>query len=151
YEGYSYDANGNRTNLRKRDTRNIAFIYDALNRVTSKTYPQGGATPVYYSYNLQGLQLSTRFNSQSGEGLTDAYDGFGRLASRSTNQGGTTRTLAYQYDRNGNRTRITHPDAQYFTYEFDGQNRLKMIRDPGSVQVAAPGYDAPGRPASLMF
>ena len=44
YEDYGYDPNGNRTNLRKRDGRNIAFAYDALNRVTSKTYPQGGAT-----------------------------------------------------------------------------------------------------------
>jgi YD repeat-containing protein len=36
YEQYSYDANGNRINLRKRDTRNIAFAYDALNRMTSR-------------------------------------------------------------------------------------------------------------------
>jgi YD repeat-containing protein len=77
--------------LRKRDGRTIAYAYDALNRVTAKTYPQGGATPVYYSYDLRGLQLSARFDSASGAGVTNAYDGFGRLASSSTDMGGTAR------------------------------------------------------------
>jgi len=36
------DGNGNRILLRKRDGRRIAFAYDALDRVTSKTYPDGG-------------------------------------------------------------------------------------------------------------
>jgi RHS repeat-associated protein len=129
YEGYSYDANGNRTNLRKRDGRNIAFAYDALNRVTAKTYPNGGATAVYYAYDLRGLQLSARFTSQSGEGITNAYEGFGRLASSSTNMGGTTRTLSHQYDRNGNRTQITHPDGVYFTSSYDGLNRPYILYD----------------------
>ena len=151
YEGYSYDANGNRTNLRKRDTRNIVFAYDNLNRATSKTYPQGGATNVFYSYDLQGLQLTARFSSQAGEGITNAYDGFGRLATSSTSQGGTTRTIAYQYDRNGNRTRITHPDATYFQYGYDWLNRTNAIREPDNDLIVAPAYDAPGRPSSLSF
>jgi YD repeat-containing protein len=66
YERYSYDPNGNRTDLRKRDERHIAFTYDFLNRVTSKTYPQGGASPVHYGYDLRNLQLSARFDSQAG-------------------------------------------------------------------------------------
>jgi RHS repeat-associated protein len=129
YEAYTYDPNGNRTNLRKRDGRNIVFAYDALGRVTSKTYPNGGATAVYYAYDLRGMQLSARFTSQSGEGITSAYDGFGRLASSSTNMGGTTRTLSYQYDRNANRTQITHPDGVYFTSTYDGLNRPYILYD----------------------
>ena len=127
YEAYGYDPNGNRTSLRKRDARTIAFAYDALNRVTAKTYPDGGASPVYYAYDLRNLQLSARFTSQSGEGITNVWDGFGRLTSTATNQGGTTRTLAYQYDADGNRTRITHPDGTYFTSTFDGLDRLVWI------------------------
>ena len=152
YEQYRYDANGNRTNLRKRDGRNIAYAYDALGRVTSKTYPQGGATLVHYAYDLRGLQLSARFNSQSGEGVTTAYDGFGRPASSSIAMNGVTRTLAYQYDRNGNRTRITHPDpgsgpgqAPWFAYAYDALDRPTFLSGAQGWLVNA-AYDATGLP-----
>ena len=72
YEEYGYDPNGNRTNLRKRDGRNIAFAYDALGRVTAKTYPDGGATAVFYGYDLRNLQLYARFGSATGEGVTNS-------------------------------------------------------------------------------
>jgi RHS repeat-associated protein len=127
HEDYVYDTNGNRTQLRKRDGRNIAIAYDALNRVIAKTYPQGGATSVYYSYDLRNLQLSARYSSQSGQGITNTFDGFGRLSSTSTNMGGVARMLAYQYDANGNGTLTTHPDGLAFTYTYDGLNRLAGI------------------------
>jgi RHS repeat-associated protein len=123
YEEYGYDAAGNRTSLRKRDGRTIAFAYDNLNRLISKTYPQGGARPVYYGYDLRNLQLFARFDSVSGEGIGNAYDGFGRLASTSTSMGGVTRTLTYQYDAAGNRLSITHPDGTWFGMWYDGLDR----------------------------
>jgi RHS repeat-associated protein len=146
YEAYSYDPSGNRINLRKRDMRNIAFAYDTLNRVTSKTYPQGGATPVHYGYDLRGLQLSARFISQSGEGITNAYDGFGRMVSSSTNISGTTRTLTYQYDRDGNRTRITHPDGPWFDLNHDGLDRPYFLSVTSSFGLMFTSYTAHGLP-----
>ena len=87
YEAYGYDDAGNRTSLRKRDGRSIAYGYDALNRLTSKTYPQGGAQPVFYGYDLRNQQLFARFDSPAtGPGITNSYDGFGRLASTTTNE-----------------------------------------------------------------
>jgi YD repeat-containing protein len=136
YEAYYYDSAGNRTAVRRRDGRNIIYNYDALDRVTSKIYPDGGATAVYYSYDLRDLQLSARFDSQSGEGIANAYDGFGRLTSTSTDMGGITRTLRYRYDPAGNRTRIAYPDAA----------------DPAGRSISRPvderrGVNASGRPA----
>jgi RHS repeat-associated protein len=136
FEAYTYDANGNRTNLRRRDGRNIAFAYDAINRVTQKTYPNGGATAVFYGYDLRNLQLYARYSSASGVGVTNDYDGFGRLASSSIDMGGTTRTLTYQYDRNGNRTRMTHPGGQYLTTGHDGLNRPDGLNDASTWRVA---------------
>jgi RHS repeat-associated protein len=133
YEAYSYDPNGNRTRLRKRDTRRIDYGYDHLNRVTQKTYPDGGATAVYYGYDLRNLQLSARFTSQAGQGITNSYDGFGRLRTSSTNMGGVTRTLTYEYDRDGNRTRITHPDNVAFNYLYDGLDRPAWIQDTNAA------------------
>ncbi len=77
YEQYGYDLNGNRTSLRKRDGRLIGYSYDPLNRVTIKNIPGGTAADVYYGYDLRGLQLSARFVSNAGQGITNVYDGFG--------------------------------------------------------------------------
>jgi YD repeat-containing protein len=47
-------SGGNRLSLRKRDGRIITYAYDALNRMTSKTIPDGSSLPswatrdVYY-------------------------------------------------------------------------------------------------------
>jgi RHS repeat-associated protein len=163
------DGNGNRTSLRKRDTRHILYAYDALNRVTAKTYPQGGAAAVHYAYDLRNLQLSARFASQSGEGITNVYDGFGRLASSTTNMGGTTRTLGYTYDANGNRLSLTHPDGVWFGAMYDGLGRQYYLHANNTLALIytyyAPhggasavgrtgiaswlGYDPVQRPATL--
>jgi RHS repeat-associated protein len=150
YERYGYDPNGNRTSLQKRDGSVLGYIYDPLNRMTLKTVPErtSGAQAltaaqtrdVYYSYDLRNLQLSARFDSQTGEGVTNSYDGFGRLASSSTNMGGTTRTLSYQYDANGNRTRITHPDNLAFTYTYDALSRLTGIYQGADLSIWLYGF-----------
>jgi len=149
YEGYSYDPAGNRTNLRKRDGRNIAFAYDNLDRVTQKTYPQGGATAVFYGYDLRNLQLFARYTSTSGQGVTNAYDGFGRPLTSSINLGGTTRTLAYQHDRGGNRTRLTHPDGAFFSMARDGLGRTTWLTDPLGSGIAVFHYNAGGTPNAI--
>ncbi|MBK6491287.1 MAG: RHS repeat protein [Sphingomonadales bacterium] len=48
-----------------------------------------------------------------GEGISTSYDGAGRNIETTTALGGLTRTLKHQYDMNGNRTRITHPDSNF--------------------------------------
>jgi RHS repeat-associated protein len=150
YERYGYDPNGNRTSLRKRDGLVLGYIYDPLNRVTLKTVPErtSGAQAlttaqtrdVYYSYDLRGLQLSARFDSQTGEGVTNSYDGFGRLSSTSSNMGGVTRTLSYQYDAIGNRIRLTHPDNLAFTYTYDVLNRLTGIYQGTDLSIWLYGF-----------
>ncbi len=145
YEEYAYDPNGNRTSLRKRDGQVIGYSYDALNRVTVKDLPGTTAADVYYGYDLRGLQLYARFGSTGGQGITNVYDGLGRLSSSTTDQGGTSRTLAYEWDAGGNRTRVTHPDGVYFTSTYDGLNRLTAILENGTTEVAAISYDSQGR------
>jgi len=121
YEQYSYDANGNRTSLRKRDGLILNYAYDNLNRMTVKTVPAKAGVAVihtrnvHYQYDLRGLQTKARFGSLTGPGVDNAYDGFGRMVSSTNAMSGTPLTLSYQYDDNGNRTRITHGDGSYFT------------------------------------
>ena len=152
YEQYSYDNGGNRIALRKRDGVSLGFSYDALNRMSVKTAPASASGApgyaVHYGYDLRGLQTFALFNSPSGQGVTFNYDGHGRLLSSTDTSGSGSRTIAYAYDANGNRTRVIHPDGTYFTYDHDGLGRLVGVRENGATQIAAFQYDAGGRPAA---
>jgi YD repeat-containing protein len=111
---------------------------DANNRLTFKdlsdnTYSQD----VSYDYDLRGLTLSSRFGSDAGQGIGNTFDGFGRLTAATTNMGGTSRTLNYRYDPNGNRTRITHPDHWFFQYDFDGVNRMDSLSESTAASASA--------------
>jgi RHS repeat-associated protein len=151
YEEYGYDTNGNRTSLRKRDGATITYQYDALNRMTAKIVPErpnlaaAQTRDVHYAYDLRGLQTGARFDSQSGEGVSTSYDGFGRPSSSSLTMDGVTRTISYEYDAGGNRTRVTLPDNNYTTYDYDGLNRVSAIRENGGTAIATISYDSGGR------
>lgn len=145
YEAYGYDANGNRTSLRLRSGETIAYAFDNLNRESVKDIPGGTAADVYNVYDLAGRRLSSRFVSTSGDGIVYAYDTAGRLSSETS----FGRALAYLYDANSNRTRITWPDTNYVTYTHDALNRVDLIRESGSTTIADYNYDALGRRATL--
>jgi RHS repeat-associated protein len=150
YEQYGYDGVGNRTSVRKRDGRTITYAYDALNRVQIKTVPSSASSApgysVHYGYDVRGLQRYARFGSAAGAGVTNTYDGFGRLRLSSTNLGGVTRNVVSDYDAHGNRTRITHPDGPYFEYAYDATDRLLHLSENGpSSTLASFHYDALGR------
>ena len=182
YEAYEYDANDNRTSLRKRDARTLTYEYDALDRMTRKVVPDAcvagyACTPapasatrdVYYGYDLRGLLLYARFDSATGQGVTNVYDAFARLKTTTVDLGGNTRQVGYEYDGNGNRTKITHADGQVFNYVYDALDRSKTIRrneDPDLQTItynpqglrkksfgeaATYGYDAPGRLHTLTY
>jgi RHS repeat-associated protein len=142
WEGYAYDANGNRLQLRKRDGRVLIYDYDALDRVTMKRAWQinvGVTSQTDYGYDLRGLQTSATFGV-GGPGITNTYDGFGRLRTSSTNLASTTRTLSYTYDRNGNRLSIIHPDGATFTIGYDGINRPNAMNGTGGSPIAETFY-----------
>lgn len=148
YEGYGYDANGNRTSLRLRSGQSIAFTFDVLNRQTVKDIPGGTAADVYTAYDLAGRVLSSRFVSTGGQGLVYTYDAAGRMLTEQSTIG-TSRTLSYQYDAASNRTRITWPDSQFVTYTYDALNRVDLVRESGTTTLADYNYDALGRRATL--
>jgi YD repeat-containing protein len=143
YEQYGYDPNGNRTALRKRDGSVLLYFYDALNRLVEKRVP-GGAGNVGYVYDLRGLQLSAGYIIIGG-GVTNAYDGFGRLTSTMTHMGGSVRTVSHRYDRDGAEVETTFPDGRKFWTARDGLGRMKgtyrgPLGDP-SVGMTVSHYD----------
>lgn len=122
YEAYTYDANGNRTTLRKRDGSVLSYSYDALNRTTLKVVPERGGLPgthsrdVYYGYDIRGLQTYARFDGAAGEGVTTAYDAYGRKSSETLTIDGVSRTITSGYNDNGARLVMYYPDGNYAYY-----------------------------------
>ncbi len=147
-EKYAYDRDGNRAKLMKRDGNVLRYAYDALNRNTVKDIPGGTANDVYYAYDARGLQTAALFASASGVGITNSYDGFGELVSTTNTMGTTARTLGYTYDADGNRSQLTYPDNSYFTYAYDGLDRLTTIKEAGATAIVSTVYDAQGRVGS---
>jgi len=151
YEQYDYDANGNRSSLRKRDGATLTYTYDGLNRLTLKTVPERSGLDgvytrdVYYGYDLLGRQTYAKFDTPAGEGITNVWDGVGRLTSTTQTIEGTSRLLGYQYDADGNRTRLTFPDGNYVSYSYDGLDRPSQVQRNGSAILASYSYDVAGR------
>jgi RHS repeat-associated protein len=154
YEEYGYDANANRTSLRKRDGSTLTYQYDALNRMSVKIVPErSGLDPihtrdVYYGYDNRGLQTSARFGAPDGYGLTFWYNGFGEPLVTLLYLFDQPRYVTYGYDPNGNRIQIVHPDQEYFTYSFDGLDRPTHVWESGVNAVTAMAYDWAGRKAA---
>lgn len=152
FEEYVYNANGQRTSMRKRDGSVIAYSYDALGRVTVKdvdstnvrtTLAATHKRDVYYGYDLRGLQTFARFDSNSGEGLTFTYDGFGRPFTTILLMDGVSRQLSYVFDANGNRTQVKHPDGKAANYTYDGLNRMNAYLQ-GTTNLGTIAYNTRG-------
>jgi hypothetical protein len=150
YEEYRYDPAGNRIWLRKRDGSVLTYAFDALNRMSQKNVPVSATSAagysVFYGYDLRGLQTYARFGSASGLGVTNQYDGFGRLSSSTTTVDGAARTMASQYDSDGNRTLLTGPWGYYAPFAYDGLGRVT-----GNANITLFGYDSAGRRSSLAM
>ncbi len=86
-----------------------------------------------------------RFDSASGEGITNSFDALGQLSSTANNMDGVSRVLGYTYDVAGNRTQITHPDGTYFTYARNAVGELDQINLNASTPLLKPILDAAGR------
>jgi YD repeat-containing protein len=155
YEEYGYDQNSNRTSLRKRDGSTLTYQYDALDRMTVKVVPErSGLDPshtrdVYYGYDSFGRMTYARFDSASGQGITTGYSSFGEVTSTSVSLTGLSTSLSFQFDADGNRTRVTYGDSNYVTYGFDGLDRPTSVLRSGSTTLVSYTYNSRGSRATI--
>jgi YD repeat-containing protein len=122
---YTYSEHGELAT--ETDARNIVTTRttDALDRVTAVSYPNATLNTTYtYDTGAFGKGRLTGL-ARHGETLASTYDRFGRVL-----QDGT---LAYTWDKNGNRTTITYPETITATYGHDFADREATL----TVQVGA--------------
>lgn len=161
YEWYTYDNNGNRTGMRRRDGRWLYYSYDHLNREVV-AYPSDSSIPWLYSdYDLlgrpcikaytvdiraQGPDCGALFTNLTTTGAHFMYDALGRLVSAKDTNG---RALSYLYNQASARTQMTYPDANYITSDLDNLNRLLDVKWSGTTVLFSQTYNPLGLRASL--
>jgi RHS repeat-associated protein len=145
YEEYAYDANSNRTSLRKRDVQVIGFTFDNLDREILKDIPGGTANDVYTDYDLAGRPDFVHLGGAGSAGVDYVYDAAKRLSSETS----FTRAVSFQYDANNNRTQLIWPDSNYVVYDYDAMNRMTKVRENGVTSgvgvLATYAYDPMSR------
>jgi YD repeat-containing protein len=128
------------------------FTYDALNRVTLKTAPDGSNTQFNYNGGVSMTRSEQYGAGNTSKSTTENYDRFGRLSSI-TEAVGTplAATTNYDYDSAGRVTKVTMArteTTQIRTFEYDGRGFLTAETHP-ELGLAGNGetsyeYDARG-------
>jgi RHS repeat-associated protein len=151
YEQIGYDDNGNVSTFRTRRNETLTLTYDNLNRLVIKDVPDrpgldsSHTRDVHFRYDLFGNMTDARFDNLSGPGIVNVFNALGHLTSTTNNTDGVSRVLSYLYDVAGNRTRITHPDNNYFTYARNAVGGLDQMNLSASTPLVKPILDAAGR------
>jgi RHS repeat-associated protein len=158
---YEYDVAGN---LKRTTDANDVVVereYDAMNRLTSISYPDS-SLDVAYTYDSPdgfGKGRLTGMTDPSGETVY-SYDERGLLLSEEKEVGHSTFVTGYEYDANGNLTEVRYPAViptvrqgkVNFTYD-DDSDRVKLVTSDtlaGMVTIAEEFDYAPFGPRTAM-
>jgi YD repeat-containing protein len=87
---------------------------------------------VFREFDLAGRLTYAHVWQATSPGIQFQYDSAGRLMTE-TSYG---RAVGSQYDKAGNRIRVTWPDNVYVDYTYDAANRLKEVRENGATSGA---------------
>lgn len=120
------------------DARSITktLNYDALNRLTGKTYSD--STPaVSYLYDqtsFNGLSITDgnglRTGMTDGSGSTAwSYDSMGRVLTREQTISGVTKSIGYTYNLDGSIASMTYPSGRIYNYGYNSAGEITSLVD----------------------
>jgi len=145
FEGRSYDANSNLLSKRNRNGDIINYACDNLNRLVTKTYPDNNA--INYTYDINSRLTSVVGANNYSPAINYVYDSLNRIISVTTQN----KTIGYEYDKTGNRTKLTYPDNSFITFQYDNLKRLSTIKDQTNATITSYNYDALSRRIGLNY
>jgi len=137
----TYDKNGNtqtQTDTKGNETQTVSFLYDDLNRLPTRTYPDETQS---FSYDSLG-RLATAINPA--RTLAYQYD----TASRLTQETQGAKSVQYAYSTPSiNQLSVTYSDtARQIRKDFDLRNRLTGLYDlTASATVASFSHNLANR------
>ncbi len=143
---FEYDNAGRLSYKIDRNNQRVDYAYTPTDKVERVTYPD--ASTVNYTYD-QYDQLTAMQDSVGNTSYT--YDTVGRLTSSTFTYSLNPASFAvsYEYDANGNMTKLIYPGNKSVIYTYDELNRLKTVTNWLS-QTATYNYDDAGRLISLV-
>ncbi len=150
---YKYDENGNQVK-EKNGEESIETSYNRNNQPVRKAYGDGNVKN--FSYDQLG-RLTAASDKKSS--YIYRYDSAGNMVSRYDEI--NRETLSYEYDKNGNRTRLTpgpspsleRGGGKTVTYQYDGLNQIVMetVISSASTTANAGIYSSQGPEYSLQY
>jgi RHS repeat-associated protein len=150
--GYSYDAVGNRTNVRTDDAP-VTYAYNNMNQLTSQA---GGGVVEFRGTTNEPATVTIADKSATGAGGTTFAgsatlpSGTSTVAIMATDASGNTATNSYEVDVPASSASSTYdPNGNLVaqgtkTYEWDAADQLVRVLDDG-VEIARFAYDGTGR------
>lgn len=130
---FTYDPVGNRKTRTDYNGAATDYTYDALNRLKTISYPDNST--VGYTYDkLSRLQTATNENGT----VNLDYNKMNRVTTVTDVFG---QAVDYNYDANGNRTKLSLNAAIVQTYKYDAVDRLTKILDAAGLAFTY-DYDA---------
>jgi RHS repeat-associated protein len=166
YTSYGYDAVGNRTLVRYPNGTETVYTYDDLNRLThvvnrKTAEPKPILSQYRYLLGPAGNRIQVLENEHEPlaqrRTVTYDYDDVYRLTREVVRDGNGILdwSIAYAYDKVGNRTRMTETNgvAQRVTaYEYDANDRLtRQVSDGPPLEYGGGSADAGGRPRPWRY
>lgn len=133
---YTYDAADRLTSLTDGEGSTWRFSYDARGRVTTTTNPDGSTRDQWYSLDDTALVLT----DETGVSTRFEYDAAGRLIARVTPDDAVTR---WSWSALGTATEITDATGRTTRVMLDGAGRVVARADPAG-EVSTYVYDAAG-------
>ena len=133
---YAYDPNGNLTS--KTDARSITttYVYDALNRVTERSYDDNATLPVYYTYDKLSHAMGQLIKVTTGSGSTPfsvsentEFDAFGRVKkSKQSTDGTVYNEMEYTYNLSGALIEEKYPSGRLVRNVLDNNGDLMQVQ-----------------------
>jgi RHS repeat-associated protein len=156
--GYTYDNDGNlltktapAPNQTGSATVITTYAYDALHRLTGKTYSNGDPAASYRYDEPNCLGQPACFNVGRRTSMTDAagseawsYDKLGRALTDQRTTNGVTKNTSYTYNLDGSVATLTYPSGRVITYTPNAAGRtVSAVDNPGGVNYATGALYAP--------
>jgi RHS repeat-associated protein len=143
---YTYTPTGRRATKTDGNGVTTTYTHTAEGRLARVDFPDG--TFKEYRFDQRGRKV---YEANQDVIQTYEFDDLNRVvAYTQTNIGGISKTLRFEFDANGNRSKMIDGEGGITTYEYDRNNRLVKLIDPDG-DVTRLEYDAAGRRTKLIL
>jgi RHS repeat-associated protein len=148
--GYGYDAAGNVTNVSYPSGLNLAYSYDALNRISSIRDSTNATALATYEFDAAGRP--TKRSLENGTETVYAWDAANRVTNMILRVTALPTNMlwsaAYGYDVVGNRTWVKNKNGRGDVYQYDATYQVTGVKY--DVDDPTVGYSSATNPSRTV-